>query len=326
VNNTTCQRIGITGGTGFIGRRFAQMAAARGYQVRCLVRSNSTFDSSMENVEVVKGDITDPASLREFVQGLDAVIHLAAYVGHGTDADYRKVNVIGSQNVCEAILQYQPDCTLMYCSSVAVLRRYQRLRWFNTRYTTSKAVAEELVRRYESERDLKVNYVYPGLVYGPEDDKFIPTLLKYIKQEKLINVSGGESSAPLVFIDDLCNLMLYMLSNPNSIGRGYIGVGKQEVGIHEFFRMLARRVNSKEKMITLPKHLLMPLALLFEWSYRLLGKEKMPPLSRRVVDVLSINFDPKVVKQFNQDEWCANTSLESGLDLTFSWLRKTGLA
>lgn len=316
--------IGVTGATGFIGRRFIQMATEQGFRVRCLTRSRENIDDINGALEIIEGDITQPEGLKTFVEGLDTLVHLAAHIGHGTTDEYDVVNVRGSRNICEAILTYQPNCSLIYCSSIAVLRRYRTMRCFNTTYAESKALAEQKVRQYAAESGLKVSYIYPGLVYGPGDSRFLPTLLEFIKKGRLINVTGGENCAPLVYIDDICDLMLHALSNPENLGRGYIGVGDQEVGIHEFFRMLARRIDAKEPALTLPKFLLMPIASLFEWSYRCLGKKGMPILSRRVVDILSINLDPKIVARFNKSEWHAKTSLAAGLNSTFEWLKASG--
>ncbi|MES2295807.1 MAG: NAD-dependent epimerase/dehydratase family protein [Pseudomonadota bacterium] len=321
--------IGITGATGFVGRRFLHMAAERGHVVRCLVRPGSVgkLDPEMgtQNMgaHIVQGELDSPDDLQRFVQGLDVVVHLAAHVAHGTQEQYRRVNVEGSANLCEAILAVNPDCLLVHCSSVAVLRRYRALPFFNTLYTASKAQAERAVRRYAAERALRACYCYPGLVYGPRDDKFVPTLLKYIQRGALFKVSGGEQWAPLVYVDDLCRLLLHIVSAPAPLGRSYIGVGAQEVGMHEFFRMLARRVLAKEAMrLTLPKHVLMPLALAVEGAYRLLGLQKMPLLSRRAVDVLSINLDPAIVRRANRGDWNARTSLSAGLERTFDWLKR----
>jgi nucleoside-diphosphate-sugar epimerase len=324
VNGQSKRTIGITGGTGFVGKRFVQMAAERHYHIRCLTRDHKNTDNLNGTLEIVEGDITQPDDLENFVQGLDTLVHLAAHIGPGSSTDYDAVNVCGTRNICEAIVAFQPDCTLIHCSSIAVLRRYRTMSCFNTIYAASKTLAERQVRQYEAKRSLKVAYVYPGLVYGPGDNRFLPTLLEYIRNGRLINVTGGEHSAPLIYIDDLCDLILYTLSNPNSLGRGYIGVGDQEVGIHEFFRMLARRIDVKEPFVTIPKSLLMPIASLFEWGYRCLGIKEMPILSRRVVDILSISFSPEMVKEFNKSEWRAITSLEAGLDCTFEWMRASG--
>jgi len=317
-------KVGVTGSTGFLGRRFVEMAAARGHRLVCLNRPNGRAPVASDSVEIMLGDITDAASLREFVRSVDVVVHMAAWVGNGSPADYHKVNVCGTRNICQTIADHRPDCLLIYCSSVAVLRRYRLWPWFNTLYTRSKARAEEHVRRYQAERCLRASYVYPGLMYGPRDERFVPTLLKYLKRGQLFNVSGGERWAPLVYVDDVCDLILYVVSERQAVGRRYIGVGKQEVGIHDFFRILARRIDVEEPQRKLPKYLLLPVAAFLEWSYRFLGRKQLPALSRRVVDLLSIDFDPNLVRRFNREEWSARTSLHEGLNRTFEWLRLAG--
>ena len=51
---------------------------------------------------VVRGDITEPESLRGLMEGLDAVVHLAGAVGYGQEWSVcRKLNVEGTRNVAE---------------------------------------------------------------------------------------------------------------------------------------------------------------------------------------------------------------------------------
>ena len=76
----------VTGGAGYIGSVLVPMLLDEGYQVRVLDNlmyggysllphfRNSRF-------EFVKGDIRDPQTVGEAMQGCDAVIHLAAKIG-----------------------------------------------------------------------------------------------------------------------------------------------------------------------------------------------------------------------------------------------------
>jgi len=113
----------VTGGTGFIGAHVVRALLARGREVRCLVRPGS----SRENltglpVEIVDGDLTDPASLRRGCAGADVVYHVAA--------DYRlwlrdpreiyRTNVEGTR----ALLRAAGDAGVtrfVYTSSVGAL-------------------------------------------------------------------------------------------------------------------------------------------------------------------------------------------------------------
>jgi uncharacterized protein YbjT (DUF2867 family) len=82
----------VTGSTGYIGGRLAPRLVERGYRVRCLVRSEAKLRArpwaQCPSVEVVTGDIGDPAVLARAMQGCTA----AYYLVHSMEAstpDYR---------------------------------------------------------------------------------------------------------------------------------------------------------------------------------------------------------------------------------------------
>src|SRR5688500_13741473 len=94
----------ITGATGFVGGHLAEACAARGFQVRALVRPTSdTAALQRHGVTLVPGDLTDPAAVAEAVRGVEFVAHCAAKVGDwGPVEDYRAVNVAGLRTLLDA--------------------------------------------------------------------------------------------------------------------------------------------------------------------------------------------------------------------------------
>jgi uncharacterized protein YbjT (DUF2867 family) len=69
------------GGTGELGGRVVRLLLERGHDVRCLVRPGSDAESLAElGAKVVRGDLTDPASLVEACQGVDTVIATATAI------------------------------------------------------------------------------------------------------------------------------------------------------------------------------------------------------------------------------------------------------
>ena len=80
----------VTGGAGFIGRHVARTLLRHGYAVRVLDtfidqvhRYSGHRDRVLDEVEVYRGDIRDPAAVTRALKGVDSVIHLAAEVGVG---------------------------------------------------------------------------------------------------------------------------------------------------------------------------------------------------------------------------------------------------
>jgi dTDP-L-rhamnose 4-epimerase len=109
------ERILITGGAGFIGSHLARHLLRDGHEVRVLDRLDPQVHPERERpayledeVELVVGDVRDPAAVEWALRGVDAVVHLAARVGVGQSmyeiADYCSVNTVGTGVLLEAML------------------------------------------------------------------------------------------------------------------------------------------------------------------------------------------------------------------------------
>lgn len=85
-------RVLLTGGAGFIGRHVLRELIGRGHEVRVLdsLRADVHGEDAaraIDGVDVIAADIHDAAAVDAAVQGMDAVLHLAAKVGLGVDVD-----------------------------------------------------------------------------------------------------------------------------------------------------------------------------------------------------------------------------------------------
>ena len=108
------ERILITGGAGFIGSHLARHLLRDGHEVRALDRLDPQVHPERERpayleheVELIQGDVRDPGAVSDALQGVDAVVHLAARVGVGQSmyeiADYCSVNTVGTGVLLEAM-------------------------------------------------------------------------------------------------------------------------------------------------------------------------------------------------------------------------------
>jgi dTDP-L-rhamnose 4-epimerase len=105
----------ITGGAGFIGSHLADELLHAGYRVRALDNLTPQVhggverpDYLAEDVELQVGDVRDPEAVRRALEGVDAVVHLAARVGVGQSmyeiAEYTSGNGLGTAVLLEQLL------------------------------------------------------------------------------------------------------------------------------------------------------------------------------------------------------------------------------
>lgn len=125
------KRVLITGGAGFIGSHLADLLLAQGHAVRALdslvpqVHGESRDRPGYlePEVELLRGDIRDPVLVRRALDGVDAVVHLAAAVGVGQSmyqiADYVGINDLGTAVLLEALLSH-PVERLVVASSMSI--------------------------------------------------------------------------------------------------------------------------------------------------------------------------------------------------------------
>jgi dTDP-L-rhamnose 4-epimerase len=124
------KRILITGGAGFIGSHLADELLAHGYEVRLLDNltpqvhdTEGPPDYLSADSELIEGDVRDAEAVGRALEGVDAVVHLAARVGVGQSmyelTGYTDVNSLGTAVLLEALVD-RPVETLLVASSMSV--------------------------------------------------------------------------------------------------------------------------------------------------------------------------------------------------------------
>lgn len=174
----------VTGGTGFVGAHTVVALLAAGHEPRLLVRRPKRLATTLgaigvdiDALDVVTGDMTDPAAVAESVKCVDAVIHAAAVVA-ALDRKQAKqsveTNVRGTQVVVEAAVD-EGCSAIVYVSSIAAVFTPQApvihadlppATGATNPYTRSKVLAEQWARDRQAAGD-PIVIVYPGGVLGP---------------------------------------------------------------------------------------------------------------------------------------------------------------
>jgi nucleoside-diphosphate-sugar epimerase len=200
----------ITGATGFIGCRLAEVALRRSIPVVALVRSwYKAAHLARLPVRMVHGDILDIGSLREGMKGCDIVFHCALSSGVRRRAQ-REVIVRGTADVLQAALETKIK-HVVYLSTVAVYGFWPPVRqvtegtpcrYTGDPYCDSKIDAENVALRYQRQ-GLPITILRPSLVYGPFESLWTERLIASIKGGRRGLVNGGKGICNSLYVDNL---------------------------------------------------------------------------------------------------------------------------
>ncbi|MCP5103388.1 MAG: NAD-dependent epimerase/dehydratase family protein, partial [bacterium] len=175
----------ITGVNGFIGSHVAKRILKEGNRVKGLVRKTSNLDLLKDvDVELVYGDISEPETLENALQGVDKVIHIAGIAKDwGTFKDFYRVNYQGTLNLASAADKAGVK-RLVHISSTAVhgfgYRDADETLPFGEKlngYSRTKKMAEQWLFDFARTAKMEVTVLKPGNVYGPHDHTFIDKYL-----------------------------------------------------------------------------------------------------------------------------------------------------
>lgn len=272
-------RVLVTGGTGFVGAHSAAALLTAGHEVVVLARERSRVAAALtplgvaeDRVDVVVGDVLDPASVQRALGDVDGLLHAAnVYSLNAADAAVmRRVNVDGTRLVLEAALDRGLD-PVVHVSSVVALLPSDRLTNASPvgnphgPYLRSKAVAETLARGLQDD-DAPVVITHPGGVQGPHQPHVgeSATLIRNILRGRLRLVTDG--AVTVVDIRDVAAAHARLFT-PGLGPRRYL-MGGHHLPFPDLYRHLERIVGHRLPRVAVPSRLAMAMGRLADVAQR----------------------------------------------------------
>lgn len=213
----------LTGATGYVGAYVLRALRRHDHHVRCLVRDlTDELPLSGEGVEKVRGDITDLASLRQPVEGCDAVVHLVGIIDEDPSkgVTFERIHVEGTRHVVRAARD-------------AGVERFVHMSANGARpdgvspYQTSKWRGEQHVREAGFER---WTIFRPSIVFGdpgPDHPEFAKQLARtLVRPFPLLPVFGdGSYRLQPIHVEEVAEAFAQALTTDAAAGTAYCAAG-----------------------------------------------------------------------------------------------------
>jgi len=321
----------VTGGTGFVGANVVRELLAQGRAVRVLARPGSDRRAIAGlGVEIVEGDLLDPASLRRAVKGVNSVFHVAAdyrlWARH--PEELHRVNVGGTRAVLEAAGEAGVS-RVVYTSTVGALgipgdgtpgteATPVSLRDMVGPYKASKFLAEQVALGF-AHQGLPVVVVNPSAPVGPWDVKPTPTgrmVVDFLEGKMVATLDTGLN---LVHVQDVARGHL-LAAERGKIGEKYI-LGNRNLSLAEIGALLSEIAGIRPPRVRIPYWVAWSAALSMEAVARVTGAPPRVPLTAVRMAKKRMYFDPaKAVRELGLPQ----TDVRDALRDAAEWFRAHG--
>ncbi len=216
----------VTGGAGFIGSNLCDALTGMGYTVRCLddlstgKQENIDFLSDRKNYTFIKGDIRDFDTCMKACEGVDFVLHQAAWGSVPRSIEmpllYEEINIRGTLNMMEAARQCGVK-KFVYASSSSVYGDHPVLPKVEgeegnllSPYALTKRADEEYGKLYHKLYGLDTYGMRYFNVFGRRQDPdgayaaVIPKFIRQLLHDEAPTINGdGKQSRDFTYIDNV---------------------------------------------------------------------------------------------------------------------------
>ena len=240
----------VTGGSGFIGSHVVDRLRARGHEPRIFDLVPSPYHGP--EVELVLGDLCDPATTRSAMQGCDAVVHLAAVADvdevavdpERTD----RVNTHGTHVLLQAARELGVG-RFVFASTIWVYGDATGPRAVDEDmplglprhfYTATKIAGEMYTASYGELYGVEWTILRFGIPYGPRarPAAVVPAFTARALAGQPLTIAGdGTQSRRFVYVEDLADGVALSLA-PVAANRIYNLVGRENTSVRAIARTI----------------------------------------------------------------------------------------
>lgn len=312
-------KILITGADGFIGSHLVEEAVKEGKKVKAFVYYNS-FNSwgwldslskdILSEIEVFTGDIRDPNGVRNAVESVEEIFHLAALIAipfsyHSPDS-YVDTNIKGTLNILQAAREKEVNRILITSTSeVYGTAQYVPIDEKHpfqgqSPYSATKIGADRLAESFYRSFDMPITIVRPFNTYGPRQSAraIIPTIItQLLTGKEEIKLGSLTPTRDFNYVKDTVSGFLEIAKSKKTIGEEINIATQQEISMKELAEELIKQINPNAKIIC--------------------DKDRLRPEKSEVNRLLGSN--QKILQLTN---WKMKYNLESGLKETIEFFEK----
>jgi nucleoside-diphosphate-sugar epimerase len=321
----------LTGANGFVGSHILDSLLQRQVATAVLLRPGCDrrfIQPHLSRIQIHAGSINDPSSLNTALQDATHVIHCAGATRALRPAGFFEANQVGTRNVVEAVNRRGDQVRrLVHISSLAAGGPAGPDRPAREDDPPSPASAygqSKLAGETEVVRGCRVPFVLvrPPAVYGPRDAAFLP-LFKMARSHFQVRFVGGLQALSLVYVSDLAEVIVELLTHPAAAGQTYYAAAPQSLTPCQIELAISACLKVRTLTLPWPVPCLWPFCLALDLYARLTGKPQLLAL-HKYPEFRVRGWVCDVSKLQRETGLTCPTSFQEGAAGTLEWYRAEG--
>jgi sterol-4alpha-carboxylate 3-dehydrogenase (decarboxylating) len=333
------KRLLVTGGCGFIGRNLVNGFCDAGFEVTVADFGDKAF---RDDVTFLDLDIRDADKLADACEGMETIVHNASIVH--TKASLSDVvwavNSQGTLNVIEACKKHKIPKLVFISSASAVYEGKDIKNGDETlpyssisqaAYADSKIQAEKDVLAFSDTANTVCCAIRPHVVFGPEDNRFVPAILEKLKNGSLKRAVGNRDKlSDFTYISNLVDAVVAAedkLSADSAVaGQAYFITNGEPMAFFDFVEDFIVAMGKDKITKKVPFWLAYSVATVVEGFDHLKGGSfKENGMTRFSIKYMVTDHYYSIAKAKKDFGWSPAVTLAEGIKLTIDHLDAQGI-
>ena len=333
------KRLLVTGGCGFIGKNLVNGYVDAGFDVTVLDFGGKPF---RDDVTFLNLDIRDKQVVIDACAGMDTVVHNASIVltKQVLKDMVWDVNLGGTRNIIEACKTHEIS-KLVYISSASAVYEGEDIEngdetlpyssISQADYADSKIQAEKESLAFAGLAKTAVCAIRPHVVFGPEDNRFVPNIIDRAKAGKLNRAVGNRDKlSDFTYISNLvdgCVAAEAQLAPGNHIdGQAYFITNGEPMAFFDFVEDFVVEMGHPTITKKVPFWLAYSVAACVEgWDMLKGGSLKETGMTRFAIKYMVTHHYYSIDKAHRDFGYTPKVSLAEGIKLTVADLHEKGI-